>query len=188
MQIENVQILNGKKILLGVCSSISVYKSADLCSRLVKLGAEVVVMMTENATKLISPRVFQTLSRNQTYVSMWVDVNTWKPEHVSLADWADMFLVAPATANTIGNFANGLAPDMMSSTFLATAAKVLIAPAMNVNMFENPAVQANIETLRSRGVDFVEPESGMLACGIEGKGRFPEPEAIICAMAKVFGA
>ena len=145
-------------------------------------------MMTENATKLISPRVFQTLSRNQTYVSMWVDVNTWKPEHVSLADWADMFLVAPATANTIGNFANGLAPDMMSSTFLATAAKVLIAPAMNVNMFENPAVQANIETLRSRGVNFVEPESGMLACGVEGKGRFPEPEAIICAMTKVFGA
>ncbi|MBO6102623.1 MAG: phosphopantothenoylcysteine decarboxylase [Opitutales bacterium] len=178
--------LKGRKIVLGVCSSIAAYKAADLASRLSKAGADVRVIMTQNARKIISERVFSTLSRNPVAFDMWGKIDDWRPEHISLADFAEVLLVAPATANTIGNFANGLAPDLLSSTYLATRAKVLIAPAMNDKMYAHPAVQKNIETLLGRGVKFVGPASGALACGDEGRGRLAEVEDILSALRALF--
>ena len=154
------------------------YKAAELVSALVKLGADTTVIMTASAKKLISPRIFQTLSRNKTYSDMWEDVAEWKPEHISLAEEADLLLVAPATANALGNFAHGIAPDMLSTLFLATRAPVLVAPAMNCDMLANPAVVENIEILKRRGVEFVEPETGELACGKSGAGRLAPVEKI----------
>ncbi len=182
MQIENEQPLKDKNIVLGVCSSISAYKSADIVSRLVKLGANVHVIMTKNALNIIGERTLETLSRNKVNVDMWEKIGAWAPEHISLADLADVFVVAPATANSIGNFANGLAPDILSSTYMATKAKVLIAPAMNVNMYEHPAFQANMKKLQSWGVNFIEPETGPLACGINAKGRLTEVSKIVDAI------
>ncbi len=176
---QNQNILKGQCIVLGVCSSIAVYKACDIVSMLVKMGADVRVIMTDNACKLISPRIFQTLSRNQVYTTMWSNVSDWKPEHISLAQQADIFVVAPATANTIGNFANGIASDMLSSTYIATKAKVLIAPAMNSNMIEHPAVIRNMDRLKNDGVEFIESEDGMLACGVEGRGRLASVEKIV---------
>ncbi len=170
---------NGKRVVLGVCSSIAAYKACEIVSALAHSGAQVRVVMTENACKLVSPRVFQTLSRNPVAVSMWEEVADWKPEHIALAEWGDILLVAPATANTIGNFANGLAPDFLSSLYLAFPKKTLIAPAMNCNMLENKAVRRNIATLRSDGAEFVEPEEGLLACGCDGKGRLASVEKIL---------
>lgn len=175
----DLQKFKGKKILLGVCSSISAYKAADLASTLTKAGADVRVILTKNASKIISERVFATLTRNAVSVDMWEKIDDWKPEHISLAQFAELFIVAPATANSIGNFANGLAPDLLSSTYLATSAKVLIAPAMNDAMFAHPALQKNIETLKGYGVKFVEPAEGMLACGACGKGRLAELDLIL---------
>ena len=171
--------------MLGVCSSIAVYKAAELASALTRAGANVVAVMTANAQKLISPRIFQTLTRNKVYCSMWEQIDDWKPEHISLAESADLLLVAPATANTIGNFANALAPDMLSSLYLATAKPVLIAPAMNSQMYANKGVQRNIERLKSDGAFFVEPDEGRLACGTVGKGRLAEIDKIIEAAAEI---
>ena len=179
MQNEKESVLKNKKIALGVCSSIAIYKSAELTSRLVKLGADVSVVMTENAAKLMSPRIFQTLSRNPVSVSMWEEISDWKPEHISLAESIDLLLVAPATANAIGNFANGIAPDMLSTLYLATKAKVMIAPAMNCDMYSHPAVQANMLTLKNRGVEFIETQPGMLACGRVGAGKLADVDTII---------
>ena len=181
---ENEKRLSGKNVVLGVCSSIAIYKACDIVSTLVKMGANVDVIMTENACKLISPRIFQTLSRNKVHTTMWAEVSDWKPEHISLADKADVFLVAPATANAIGNFANGLANDFLSTTYIATKARVIVAPAMNCNMYAHKAVVRNIETLKADGVEFVEAESGMLACGVEGKGRLASVEKIVEAVVK----
>ena len=178
MQNETESTLAGKTVAVGVCSSIAVYKAAELVSLLTKSGAVVKVVMTENAAKLMSPRIFQTLSRNKTYVSMWEDVPDWKPEHISLAEEADLLLIAPATANALGNFAHGIAPDMLSTLFLATRVPVLVAPAMNCDMLANPAVVENIEILKRRGVKFVEPETGELACGRSGAGRLAPVEKI----------
>ncbi len=185
MQNEMLSSLSGKRVVLGVCSSIALYKSLDLASALVKAGADLRVVMTENACRLVSPRLFQTVARGEVYTSMWKDIADWKPEHISLAEFADLFLVAPATANTIGNFANGLAPDMMASLFLAVSPKkVMIAPAMNCDMYEHPAVVKNIETLKAFGVDFIEPDYGALACGTQGKGRLAELKTILDAICK----
>lgn len=174
-----MQKFKGRKIVLGVCSSIAAYKAADLASALAKAGADVRVIMTENAAKIISERVFATLTRNPVSVNMWEKIGDWKPEHISLAQFAELMIVAPATANAIGNFANGLAPDLLSCTFMATRAKVLVAPAMNDAMYSNFAVQKNIKILRENGVEFVEPEEGALACGDCGKGRLAGVEAIL---------
>ena len=179
MQNEKESVFKNKKIALGVCSSIAIYKSAELTSRLVKLGADVSVVMTENAAKLMSPRIFQTLSRNPVSVSMWEEISDWKPEHISLAESIDLLLVAPATANAIGNFANGIAPDMLSTLYLATKAKVMIAPAMNCDMYSHPAVQTNMLTLKNRGVEFIETQTGMLACGRVGAGKLADVDTII---------
>ncbi len=172
---------SGRRIVLGVCSSIAAYKAAELASRMTKLGADVRTVMTKNATKIISERVFSTLTRNPVGVDMWEKIPGWKPEHISLAEFAELIIVAPATANTIGNLANGLAPDLLSSTCLASRAKMLIAPAMNDAMYAHPAVRANIETLKGRGAAFVEPGDGPLACGTCGRGRLADTEDILAA-------
>ncbi|QXJ37441.1 Coenzyme A biosynthesis bifunctional protein CoaBC [Parageobacillus caldoxylosilyticus] len=158
---------------------IAAYKAAALTSQLTQRGANVKVIMSEGACQFITPLTFQALSRNEVYVDTFAEKNPAVIAHIDLADWADLVLVAPATANTIGKLANGIADNMITTTLLATKAPVWIAPAMNVHMYEHPAVQANIETLYRFGYRFIEPSEGYLACGYVGKGRLEEPEKII---------
>lgn len=172
-------MLKNKTIVLGVTGSIAAYKSAEVVSRLKKLHATIHVVMTDAATQLIAPLTLQTLSEQPVSISLWSEKKDWIPGHIDLSDRADLLLVAPATANTIAKFANGIADNLLSSLYLATRAPVLIAPAMNVKMLEHPATQKNIETLRSRNVLFVEPATGMLACGYEGKGKLAPVDDII---------
>lgn len=172
-------MLSGKNVVLGVCGGIAAYKACDIVSRLKKLGANVDVIMTESALEFVKPLTFQTLSQNPVVQDMFEEVSAWDVRHISLAKKADVFLIAPATANIIGKMANGIADDMLSTTVMATKAKVLIAPAMNSAMYENPVLQRNIETLKGLGCIFIEPESGMLACGDIGKGKLAQPEDIV---------
>ncbi|MPM70289.1 Coenzyme A biosynthesis bifunctional protein CoaBC [bioreactor metagenome] len=172
--------MNEKLIALGVTGGIAAYKAAELCSLFVKNGYEVQVLMTENATRFVTPLTFRTLSRRPVAVSLW-EVEGWRPEHVALADEAALFAVAPATANFLAKYAHGIADDALS-TFAATfAGPVLIAPAMNPKMWAHPACRANVELLRSRGVNFCGPDSGRVACGEGGAGRLAEPQAIFTA-------
>ena len=171
-------MLKNKNIVLGVCGGIAAYKACELTSRLKKLDANIDVIMTEGATKFVAPLTFQSLSLNQVIVDMFEEPKYWEIEHVALAKKADLLVIAPATANIIGKLANGIADDMLSTTVMATKAPVLLVPAMNVNMYENPIVQKNIEFLRSMGYRFVEPGEGRLACGDTGKGRMAEPADI----------
>lgn len=172
-------MVKGKRILLCVTGGIAVYKAAALTSKLVQAGFEVKVMMTQSASEFVTPLTFQSLSRNPVYTDTFDEKNPAVIAHIDLADWADLVLVAPATANMIGKLANGIADDMISTTLLATTAKVWIAPAMNVHMYDHPAVKRNIETLASFDYQFVEPSEGYLACGYVGKGRLEEPEKIV---------
>ncbi|PFA69010.1 bifunctional phosphopantothenoylcysteine decarboxylase/phosphopantothenate--cysteine ligase CoaBC [Bacillus sp. AFS015802] len=172
-------MMQGKKILLCVSGGIAVYKAAALTSKLVQSGAEVKVIMTESARKFVAPLTFQALSRQDVYWDTFDEKDSAKIAHIDLADWADLVLVAPATANIIGKLANGIADDMITTTILATTAKVWIAPAMNVHMYDHPAVKRNIETLFEFGCRFVEPSEGYLACGYVGKGRLEEPEKVV---------
>lgn len=170
--------LTGRKIVLGVTGGIAAYKSAELVSRLRHLGAEVHVIMTRNATEFVSPLTFQTLSANQVVTDTFQAPEYWNVEHVALAKLAEVFVIAPATANIIAKMAAGIADDMLSTTVLATRAQVLVAPAMNTGMWTAEATQENVKTLRERGVRFIGPENGILACGDEGAGRMSEPERI----------
>jgi phosphopantothenoylcysteine decarboxylase / phosphopantothenate---cysteine ligase len=172
-------VIDGKTIILGVTGGIAAYKSAELVSKLKKAGATVHVIMTENATKFITPLTMQTLSENPVTVGMFDVPNEWEIGHISLAKKADLILVAPATANVIGKVANGIADDMLSTTIMATKAPVVFAPAMNDKMYENPIVQENIRKLEKHGYKFIEPEFGRLACGTEGKGRLAHTDAIM---------
>jgi phosphopantothenoylcysteine decarboxylase len=172
--------LKGKVVVLGVTGSIAAYKAADIVGALVKLGADVHVILTKDGARFITPLTLRTLSRNEVVADLWDD-NGWKPNHIKLSDAADLLLVAPATANRIAEFACGIAKDMLSTTYLATKAPVLIAPAMNTKMLEHPATQANIKLLRERGVKFVESECGMLACGYEGAGHLASEWDIVKA-------
>lgn len=172
-------MLNGKKILLCVTGGIAVYKGAALTSKLTQAGAEVKVILSESAAKFVTPLTFQALSRSEVYTDTFDEKHPDKIAHIHLADWADLIIVAPATANIIGKLANGIADDMISTTLLAAVAPVWIAPAMNVHMYNHPAVRKNMETLRSFGYDFIEPAEGYLACGYTGKGRLEEPETIV---------
>ncbi|HGE71157.1 TPA: bifunctional phosphopantothenoylcysteine decarboxylase/phosphopantothenate--cysteine ligase CoaBC [Candidatus Poribacteria bacterium] len=172
-------MLNGKNVLLGVTGGISAYKAVEIASRLVKLGANVNVIMTKNATKLVQPLTFRYISRNPVAIDMFAEPESWKPEHISLADKADILIIAPATANIIAKLAHGIADDMLSTTALAVRCPILIAPAMNCNMLDNAIVQENIKILKDHKVEFVESEYGMLACGYEGKGRLADPEKIV---------
>ncbi|TCL42979.1 bifunctional phosphopantothenoylcysteine decarboxylase/phosphopantothenate--cysteine ligase CoaBC [Harryflintia acetispora] len=163
-----------KTIVLGVTGSIAAYKAAQLCSDLHKTGAQVHVIMTGSATKLVAPQTFETLSGNRVSVETFDRNFEWNVMHVSLAKKADVFVVAPATANFIAKMAQGLADDMLSSTILAAGCPKLICPAMNTGMYENPATQENLRILRGRGISIVEPASGLLACGDEGRGRLAD--------------
>ena len=178
-------MLKDKTVVIGVSGGIAVYKTLDVISRLRKLGINVNVIMTKSATEFVTPLSFQSLSQNYVVCDMFEDPKTWDVEHISLAKRADVFLIAPATANVIGKMANGIADDMLTTTVMATKAKVLIAPAMNTNMFENPIVQKNITTLKELGYNFVEPESGRLACGDTGKGKLASPETIVEEVVKL---
>ena len=170
--------LSGKTLALGVSGSIAAYKAADLTSELRKAGAEVHVVMTESATQFISALTLGTLSRNPVLTSFWEEEG-WQPGHIELADKIDLFLVAPATAQQVGNYANGLAPDLLGAIYLATQAPVMLAPAMNGKMYEHEAVQGNLEILKGRGVEIIEPVVGELACGYEGIGKLAPLDEII---------
>lgn len=174
---EELGMLSGKCVVLGVTGGIAAYKACEIVSRLKKLHADVRVVMTEHACRFVAPLSFETMSGNQVYVSQF-DKN-WEIEHISLAKSADIMVVAPATANFIGKYACGIADDLLSTTAIAMTAPVLVAPAMNCAMWTNPATQQNIEILRRRGTRFVGPESGFLACGDTDIGRMSEPEKIV---------
>lgn len=179
-------MLTGKKILLGVTGGIAAFKAAALCSKLVQSGADVRVIMTRSATQFITELTMQALSRNAVYTDTFDEKNSAEIAHISQADWADLVVIAPASANMIGKMANGLADDMLSTTLLAVTGPVMIAPAMNVHMYEHPAVVRNMKELVARGVLFVEPGAGYLACGYVGKGRMEEPEAIVLTIERFF--
>ncbi len=167
-----------KTIIVGVTGSIAAYKAADLVSKLTKRGHDVHVVMTRGAQEFITPLTFRTLSRNPVLTDVF-EREGWRPGHIELADRADLLLVAPASANTIAELAHGMASNPLTEIALATLAPVLIAPAMNGKMWHHPATQHNVTLLRSRGVHFIGPEEGMLACGYEGAGRLWPVEGII---------
>ena len=171
--------LTGRNIVLGVTGGIAAYKSAEVVSRLRHLGANVHVIMTKNATEFVAPLTFRTLSAYPVVTDTFAAPEEWNVEHVALAKLADLFVIAPATANILAKMACGIADDMLSTTVLATKATVLVAPAMNTGMWTAEATRQNVETLRNRGVEFIGPDNGMLACGDEGTGRMSEPAEIV---------
>lgn len=170
------RILEGKHVLIGVCGGIAAYKMPDVISRLVKQGAEVKVVMTKAATEFVTPLTFQSMSQNPVACDMFAEPVAWEIRHVSLAQWADVMLIAPATANVIGKLANGIADDMLTTVAMAMQKMIVIAPAMNTAMYENEAVQNNMKTLEKRGMVLLEPDSGRLACGAVGKGKLISAE------------
>lgn len=175
-----LKMLSGKSILIGITGGIAAYKICELIRKFKKNGAKVRVICTPNALNFVTKLTLQNLSQNEVYVEEF-DVKNWKPEHISLADEADIMLIAPATANTISKIARGIADNLLTSVACAFSKKMIIAPAMNCNMWSNPAVQGNIKILKARGVEILEPESGFLACGYLGKGR-------LCSLEKIYEA
>jgi len=177
-------------IVLGVTGSIAAHKAADLTSRLTKQGAGVRVVMTADAMRFITPLPFKTLSRNPVVTDLYDEEEGWKPTHISLADEADLLLIAPATANILGRIAQGIADDALTCIALALNpnAKVLIAPAMNGKMWLHPATQQNVAVLKARGAEFIGPEEGMLSCGYEGLGRLWEVEKIAARALELLAA
>ena len=171
-------MLSGKTVIVGVTGSIAAYKAASLVSMLVKAHADVRVIMTKNACNIINPITFETLSGHKCLVDTFDRDFEFKVNHVSLAKRADLFIIAPATANVIAKTANGICDDMLTSTFLACSCKKIICPAMNTDMYDNPVTQDNIEKCRYYGIQIVEPASGYLACGDTGKGKLEEPEIL----------
>lgn len=178
-------MLRSKNIVLGVSGGIAVYKACALTSKLVQKGANVKVVMTKGATQFVQPLTFQAISRNPVYIDAFDEKNPKNIAHIDLADWANLVILAPATAHLLGKVANGLADDMLTTILLATQAPVYVAPAMNVHMYDHPAVKQNLKTLESYGYRFIEPGDGYLACGYVGKGRLEEPENIIAVIEKV---
>ncbi len=172
-------MLKGKNILLGVTGGIAAYKSADLCSRLVKQHAGVDVIMTEHATEFITPLTFESLCHRKTVTDTFDRNHPWEVEHIALAEKADCVVIAPATANIIAKLSYGIADDMLTTTVLACTCPKILVPAMNTHMYENPVVQDNLERLRRYGWHILEPATGHLACGTSGKGKMPEPETIL---------
>lgn len=168
-----------KNIVLGVTGSIAAYKAAEIASLLIKKGYKVEVVMTRSATQFITPLTLQSITQSPVHTEMFAAPRQWEIEHISLAQKADLLLVAPATANIIGKVAGGIADDLLSTTIMATRAPVIFAPAMNVGMYENPVFQHWMNFLRGYGFLFIEPDEGRLACGARGKGRLPPPERIV---------
>ena len=181
-------MLTGKTVALGVCGGIAAYKAVDVVSRLVKCGATVHVIMTAAAAQFVTPLMFREISGQPVYTTMWEEPKLWNVEHIALARRADLFVIAPATANMIGKIANGIADDFLSTTVMATTAPVLLVPAMNTEMYLSAATQTNLKTLADRGFHLMTPESGPLACGTAGIGRLPEPSAIVERIAAHFSA
>ncbi len=175
----NDRPFSDKRIVLGITGSIAAYKACELVRRLKDAGAEVKVVMTENASKFIGENTLLSLSGNKVVTNMFPSDEEWMPDHISLAGWADLILIAPATANILGKAASGIADDVLSTTILCARCKVVFAPAMNSAMYENPIVQENIAKLRRLGYEFVEPEAGFLACGEEGVGRLADISTIL---------
>jgi phosphopantothenoylcysteine decarboxylase/phosphopantothenate--cysteine ligase len=171
--------MKGKTIVVGVCGGIAAYKAAEICSTLVKKGADVHVIMTKSATQFIQPLTFQALTHHPVVTDLFQEPDPNSIAHIRLADAADLFLIAPATADVIGKIANGIADDMLTTTVMATTAQVVLAPAMNVHMYANPIVQDQIAYLKAKGYRFLEPAEGPLACGYTGRGRLPEPSDIV---------
>lgn len=175
-----------KNILIGVTGGIAAYKVVEVASRLKKLGADVRVMMTRNATEFVSPRTFREITGNAVSVEMFGDAANFHVAHIALADFADAVLIAPATANFLAKAANGIADDLLTTTVIASDKPLIIAPAMNTKMFNHPATQHNLKILAQRGAIILEPATGELACGTSGKGRLPEPIEICAAVEKIF--
>ncbi|MEI7597039.1 MAG: bifunctional phosphopantothenoylcysteine decarboxylase/phosphopantothenate--cysteine ligase CoaBC [Bacteroidota bacterium] len=171
--------MKGKKIIIGISGGIAAYKAAYLVRILVKKGAEVKVVVTSNALEFVTKVTLETLSKNKIYDNVFGENNDYSTEHISLTDWADIMIVAPATANIIGKFANGIADDALSTTFMAFNKDVFVAPSMNTKMYNHYSFQHNLNVLRHNGVHIIEPADGFLACGYEGKGRMEEPESIV---------
>lgn len=172
-------MLKGKTVLLGVTGGIAAYKIANLASALVKLHADVNVIMTQNATNFINPITFESLTGNKCIVDTFDRNFKFKVEHIALAELADVFMIAPASANVIGKIANGIADDMLTTTFMACKKKKILAPAMNTNMYENPIVQDNIKKLKDYGMEIIEPATGYLACGTTGSGKLPNEKILL---------
>ena len=172
-------MLKGKTVLLGVTGGIAAYKIANLASALVKLHADVNVIMTQNATNFINPITFESLTGNKCIVDTFDRNFKFKVEHIALAELADVFMIAPASANVIGKIANGIADDMLTTTFMACKKKKILAPAMNTNMYENPIVQDNIKKLKDYGMEIIEPTTGYLACGTTGSGKLPDEKILL---------
>lgn len=172
----------GKNVLIGISGGIAAYKIPELVRLFTKAGASVKVVATRNALQFVSPLTLETLTTAKVYSDVFASVNDYSTEHIALAKWADVFLIAPATANVLGKFANGIADDALSTLYLAYTGKVYAAPAMNTHMYEHPAVQRNMQRLKEDGVAFLEPTEGMLACGDVGKGRMQDPPLIFDAL------
>ncbi len=178
--------LKGKKVVIGITGGIAAYKAAEVVSSLVKRGAHVKVIMTAHAMEFIKPLTLETLSGNPVYYDMFSRPGTWEIDHISLAKWADLLAVVPATANILGKVAHGIADDLLSTTIMATRAQVIFAPAMNTNMYTNPIVQENISFLKSKGYMFVPPAAGRLACGDYGEGKLADIQDILAAIEGYF--
>ena len=179
-------MFKGINIVIGVTGGIACYKVCEVISILTREGANVDVIMTKNATEFITPLTLETLSKNKVITDMFEKKEHVEVEHISLARKADLILVIPATANIIGKVVNGIADDMVTSVLIATNKPVLFVPAMNTYMYENKIVQANIKRLKEVGYDFLEPEVGMLACGVEGRGKIPKTSTIVETIEKYF--
>lgn len=179
-------MLQGKNIVIGVTAGIAAYKTVEIVNRLKKAGATVHVIMTKAATEFVTPLTFREISGNPVLSDMWAEPKKWHVEHIAIASLADAFLIAPATANTIGKLANGIADNMLTTTIMATKAPVILAPAMNSNMYLNGIVQKNINILRGFGYIIIEPDNGLMACGSEGPGRLPEPSVLVKRISELF--
>lgn len=178
-------MLKGKTIVLGVCGGIAAYKACELTRRLAEKEAEVHVILTKSAQEFVTPLTFQALSGHPVHTDLFSLTQEQEIGHISLADRADAIVIAPATADLIARAAHGLCDDLLTTVLCATRAPVLLAPSMNVNMWNNPLTQQNIEILRKHGYVLMEPDAGFLACGYEGKGRLPEPETIVESLEKI---
>jgi phosphopantothenoylcysteine decarboxylase/phosphopantothenate--cysteine ligase len=183
-------MLTNTNILLGVTGGVAAYKAVDLAGKLTTAGARVKTIMTEDACRLVGPKSFEAVTQSAVFTTMWDTAEEYQISHIALVDWADVVVVAPATANILGKIANGICDDMLSTTLcacwpLVESSAMLLAPAMNTNMWVNPAVQHNVETLKGRGFQFIGPVEGRLACGTEGIGRMSEPQEILEAIEKI---
>jgi phosphopantothenoylcysteine decarboxylase/phosphopantothenate--cysteine ligase len=176
----------GLNVLLGVSGGVAAYKAVDLAGKLTAAGAAVKTIMTENACQFIMPKSFEAVTRSPVYTSLWTGPEEFRGDHMGFLDWADIVVIAPATADIIGKIANSICDDLLSTTICACWNKpTLVAPAMNENMWNNPAVQQNVRTIKKMGFELIGPEKGRLACGTEGLGRMSEPQDILNAIMKI---